>query len=63
MEKMLSELDAVDTNKAALDKATVMFRGASVVLNIQRLEMKYAQMHGRSVTLPFMEGAEVDDGA
>lgn len=61
LEKVLQDLDDVSNDRVTLEKANAMFRGASVVINIQRMHMKYAEMKGTAPELPFMDNKEKDD--
>lgn len=61
LDKVLKDLDDVSNDKVSLDKANAMFRGASVVINIQRMHMKYSEMQGVKPELPFLDSKEKDD--
>lgn len=62
LDKVLKDLDDVSNDKVALDKANVMFRGASVVINIQRMHLKYSEMKGEKPVVPFLDNKEKENG-
>lgn len=55
LDKVLKDLDDVSDDRVSIDKANAIFRGASVVINIQRMHMKYSLMKGEVPHLPFLD--------
>lgn len=62
LDKVLADMDKLDKDELALDKANALFRGASVIINIQRMEMKYAEMRATKPELQFLDNKEKGDG-